>query len=84
MEHRLELEQLTLAEASDLLAGIADRLADAMLVADGTEVRVSGPVDLAVELDASHTSARATITIQCARPNGASRLLQGELARSGG
>lgn len=84
MERHLQLDYLTLGQASELLAGISDQLADGIVACDGTELRVTGPVTLSVDLDASHTSARVTIGLKCHRPDGTSRLLQEELARPGG
>ena len=84
MEHTLVLEHLSLGEAAEVLAGMAGRLTDGSLAVEDAEYRVSGPVQMAVDLDASHTAARVTISLQCRRPDGASRLLQEELARPGG
>jgi len=84
MERKLQVECPTLAEAAEFLAGLADRLAEGTLEVEETGIRVTAPVSLAVELDVSHTSARATIAVQCHRPDGGSRLLQEELARPGG
>jgi len=84
MEQKIRLEHLSLAEAAALLGAIAEELAEGVLSAEGGEIRVTAPVTLSVELDASHTAAHATISLQCNRPDGVSRLLQEEMARPGG
>ena len=84
MEQKLELEYLSLAEAAETLAGIAAELAGGVLKVEGTDLHVTGPVNLSVELHASQTGARCTIDLHCQRPATGSRLLREELARPGG
>ncbi|HLF40810.1 MAG TPA: hypothetical protein VI854_04965 [Acidimicrobiia bacterium] len=84
MDWHLRLEQVPPSEAAELLAGIARELQDGVLEVGGTRMRVSGPVDMSIDVDASPTSAHAVITVRGQRPDGGSRLLREELAHPGG
>jgi len=84
MKRHLQLEHLTPAQAAELLAGVVEDLAAGTLKIEGAEARIAGPVRLTVDLDASHTSPRLAIALECHGPDRVSRLLEEELARPGG
>jgi hypothetical protein len=84
MEWNVQREEISAADTAEVLHRIARQLEAGALDVDGTPIRVTGPMTVSIELDASHVVAHAVVNVWCRRPDRGSRLLREELARPGG
>jgi hypothetical protein len=84
MEWNVQREEMSAADTAELLRGIARQLDAGALDVDGAPIRVTGPMTISIELDASHLAAHMVVNVWCRRPDRGSRLLLEELARPGG
>ena len=67
MHDHLDVDNLSPAEAGEVLSVITEQFTDAALVIEGTPVPISGPVSLAAAVDTVDGDAILTITVSCRR-----------------
>jgi hypothetical protein len=67
MEWNVQREEISAADTAEVLHRIARQLEAGALDVDGTPIRVTGPMTVSIELDASHVVAHAVVNVWCRR-----------------